>query len=84
MFFFSFFLKVLKGEMTLHFGSVFFRRLETLIVEGSVHLHAFAFLWGHCRAIKVLKMGLVVSNEIMTTNVLIFDVFNLLFQVSGF
>ena len=41
--------KVLKGEMTLHFASSFFRKLERLHVVGSVHLHAFAFLWGHCR-----------------------------------
>jgi len=73
--------KVLKGEMTLHFGSRFFRKLETLQVEGSVHLHAFAFLWGHCRRLKRLRTGLVISNELTSTNMLIHDVFTLLFQV---
>ena len=74
--------KILRGEMTLHFGSQFFRKLTRLTVEGSVHLHAFAFLWGHCRKLKFLKMGMVVSNELVNTNVLIHDVFTLLFQVS--
>lgn len=90
--------KVLRGEMTLHFGQVarlevqryfvnfspqtFFRRLERLTVEGHVHLHGFAFLWGHCHALKYLRIGLVVSNELTNTNVLIMDVFTLLFQVT--
>ncbi len=72
---------VLKGEMTLHFGSLFFRRLERLTVEGSVHLHAFAFLWGHCRKLRHMQIGLVISNELTNTNMLIHDVFTLLFQV---
>eukprot|EP00095_Tigriopus_kingsejongensis_P004785 maker-scaffold77_size404793-snap-gene-3.29 protein:Tk04785 transcript:maker-scaffold77_size404793-snap-gene-3.29-mRNA-1 annotation:"hypothetical protein" len=75
--------KVLKGEMTLHFASVFFRHLEHLEIDGAVHLHAFAFLWGHCRSLKSLKMGLVVSNDTAGSNVLIFDVFTLLFQVNA-
>lgn len=74
--------KILFGEMTLHFGSQFFRRLERLTVEGSVHLHGFAFLWGHCRNLKFMKIGAVVSNEVTTANVLIYDVFTLLFQVN--
>lgn len=74
--------KILRGEMTLHFGSVFFRHLESVEVDGSVHLHAFAFFWGHCRSLKHLKLGLVVSNEIVGNNVLIFDVFTLLFRVN--
>lgn len=49
---FAFVFQVLRGEMTLHFGSQFFRNLEHLVIEGSVHLHAFAFLWGHCRNLK--------------------------------
>ena len=75
--------KVLKGETTLHFGSQFFRKLEGLVVEGSVHLHAFAFLWGHCRRLRTMRLGLVVSNELVNTNVLIHDVFTLLFQVNS-
>eukprot|EP00094_Tigriopus_californicus_P010814 TCALIF_10431-PA protein Name:"Protein of unknown function" AED:0.01 eAED:0.01 QI:0/0.5/0.33/0.66/0.5/0.33/3/50/1148 len=74
--------KILRGEMTLHFGSVFFRHLESVEVDGSVHLHAFAFFWGHCRSLRHLKLGLVVSNEIVGNNVLIFDVFTLLFRVN--
>jgi len=74
--------KVLRGEMTLHFGQTFFRKLEKLTVEGSVHLHGFAFLWGHCQNLKYIRIGLVVSNELTTTNVLIQDVFTLLFQVN--
>ena len=50
-------------------------------MEGHVHLHGFAFLWGHCHALKYLRIGLVVSNELTNTNVLIMDVFTLLFQV---
>merc|ERR1719370_944718 len=74
--------KILRGEMTLHFGQTFFRKLERLTVEGHVHLHGFAFLWGHCQALKYLRIGLVVSNELTNTNVLIMDVFTLLFQVN--
>ena len=74
--------RILKGEMTLHFGSHFFRRLQRLHVEGSVHLHAFAFLWGHCRKLTHMRIGLVISNELTNTNMLIHDVFTLLFQVS--
>lgn len=74
--------KILRGEMTLHFGSNFFRKLERLEVEGNIHLHGFAFLWGHCQNIKYIKIGLVVSNEVTSTNVLIQDVFTLLFQVN--
>jgi len=74
--------KILRGEMTLHFGLIFFRKLERLVVEGNVHLHGFAFLWGHCQNLKYLKIGLVISNELTNTNVLIQDVFNLLFQVN--
>jgi len=74
--------KILRGEMTLHFGQIFFRKLERLVVEGNVHLHGFAFLWGHCQNLKYMKIGLVVSNEIPHTNVLIQDVFTLLFQVN--
>ncbi len=75
---------VLHGEMTLHFGSQFFRQLEHLTVEGSVHLHAFAFLWGHCRRLRYMRIGLVVSHELTNTNMLIHDVFTLLFQVGSF
>ena len=74
--------KILRGEMTLHFGTPFFRNLERLTVEGSVHLHGFAFLWGHCRNLQYMRIGNVVSNEVNTSNVLIYDVFNLLFQVN--
>lgn len=74
--------KVLRGEMTLHFGQNFFRKLEHLEVEGNIHLHGFAFLWGHCQNIKYIRIGLVVSNEVTSTNVLIQDVFTLLFQVN--
>ena len=74
--------RILRGEMTLHFGTQFFRHLERLTVEGSVHLHGFAFLWGHCRNLTYLRIGNVVSNEVTTTNVLIYDVFTLLFQVN--
>merc|ERR1719481_2384626 len=74
--------KILRGEMTLHFGQTFFRKLERLTVEGNVHLHGFAFLWGHCQALKYIRIGLVVSNELTNTNVLIQDVFSLLFQVN--
>ena len=49
--------KILRGEMTLHFGTQFFRHLERLTVEGSVHLHGFAFLWGHCRNLTYLRIG---------------------------
>ena len=49
--------KVLRGEMTLHFGQTFFRKLEKLTVEGSVHLHGFAFLWGHCQNLKYIRIG---------------------------
>jgi hypothetical protein len=74
--------KILRGETTLHFGCSFFRHLQHLTVEGAVHLHAFAFFWGNCRALRVLRLGLVVSNEITIANVLIYDVFTLLFQVN--
>jgi hypothetical protein len=73
--------KILKGEMILHYESQFFRKLERLSVDGSVHLHAFAFLWGHCRALKHLKMGAVVSNQGTNTNVLVYEVITLLLQV---
>merc|ERR1712066_276330 len=42
----------------------------------------FAFLWGHCTNLSYLRIGNVVSNEVTTTNVLIYDVFTLLFQVN--
>merc|ERR1712142_1097391 len=74
--------KILRGEMTLHFGQTFFRKLEKLTVEGNVHLHGFAFLWGHCQNLKYIRIGLVVSNDLTNTNVLIQDVFTLLFQVN--
>jgi len=74
--------KVLRGEQTLHFGQTFFRKLEKLTVEGNVHLHGFAFLWGHCQNLKYIRIGLVVSNDLTNTNVLIQDVFTLLFQVN--
>ena len=92
--------KVLRGEQTLHFGQSFFRKLTRLTIEGNVHLHGFAFLWGHCQNLKYIRIGqcqyswhpslyfvfffisgLVVSNELTNTNVLIQDVFTLLFQV---
>ena len=53
--------KVLRGEMTLHFGQTFFRKLERLTVEGSVHLHGFAFLWGHCQNLKYIRIGVWAS-----------------------
>ena len=53
--------KVLRGEMTLHFGQTFFRKLEKLTVEGSVHLHGFAFLWGHCQNLKYIRIGVWAS-----------------------
>ena len=91
--------KVLRGEQTLHFGQSFFRKLTRLTIEGNVHLHGFAFLWGHCQNLKYIRigpytccqmnlcsnfsiLGLVVSNELTNTNVLIQDVFTLLFQVN--
>jgi len=74
--------KILRGEQTLHFGQSFFRKLDRLTIEGNVHLHGFAFLWGHCQNLKYLRIGLVVSNELTNTNVLIQDVFTLLFQVN--
>ena len=49
--------KILRGEMTLHFGTKFFRHLERLTVEGAVHLHGFAFLWGHCTNLNYLRIG---------------------------
>ena len=74
--------KILRGEMTLHFGQVglslrrgtltfnifqtFFRKLERLTVEGHVHLHGFAFLWGHCQALKYLRIGEHLLNNILT------------------
>ena len=74
--------KILRGEMTLHFQTPFFRRLEKLVVEGSVLLHGFAFLWGHCRNLRYMKIGHVVSNEVGTSNnVLGWEVWSLLFQV---
>ena len=51
------------------------------MVEGSVLLHGFAFLWGHCRNLRYMKIGHVVSNEVGTNNVLSYDVWYLLFQV---
>ena len=53
-------------------------------MEGAVHLHAFVFLWGHCKALKYLKMGSVVSNNGTNTNVLVYEVFTLLLQVMLF
>ena len=44
--------------------------------------HAFAFLWGNARNLQTMRLGLVVSTEIIITNVLIYDVFQLLYQVS--
>ena len=73
--------KVLRGETTLHYGCNYFSALEHLSVEGSVHLHAFAFLWGNARNLQTMRLGLVVSTEIIITNVLIYDVFQLLYQV---
>ena len=63
------------------FQTPFFRQLERLTVEGSVLLHGFAFLWGHCRNLRYMKIGHVVSNEVGTNNVLSYDVWYLLFQV---
>ncbi|CAB4067446.1 unnamed protein product [Lepeophtheirus salmonis] len=74
--------KILRGEITLHFTSTFFPKLERLTVEGAVHLQGFAFLWGHCHKLKYMKIGLVISNDVTTSNVLIHDVFALLFQVN--
>ena len=44
--------------------------------------HAFAFLWGNAWNLQTLRLGLVVSTEIIIANVLIYDVFQLLYQVS--
>ena len=74
--------KTLMGESNLCYDLPFFRKVERLTVEGSVHLHAFVFLWGHCKALKYLKMGSVVSNNGTNTNVLVYEVFTLLLQVS--
>ena len=49
--------KVLRGEQTLHFGQSFFRKLTRLTIEGNVHLHGFAFLWGHCQNLKYIRIG---------------------------
>ena len=49
--------KILRGEQTLHFGQSFFRKLDRLTIEGNVHLHGFAFLWGHCQNLKYLRIG---------------------------
>ena len=49
--------KILRGEMALNFWNPHFRHLEKLTVEGSVHLHCFAFLWGHCRNLTYLRIG---------------------------
>ena len=46
--------------------------------------HAFAFLWGNARNLQTMRLGLVVSTEIIITNVLIYDVFQLLYQVGNF
>ena len=73
--------KTLMGESNLCYDLPFFRKVERLTVEGSVHLHAFVFLWGHCKALKYLKMGSVVSNNGTNTNVLVYEVFTLLLQV---
>ena len=73
--------KTLMGESNLCYDLPYFRKVERLIIEGSVHLHAFVFLWGHCRALKFLKMGSVVSNNGTSTNVLVPEVFSLLLQV---
>lgn len=73
--------KTLMGESNLCYDLPYFRHVEKLIIEGSVHLHAFVFLWGHCRALKFLKMGSVVSNNGTSTNVLVYEVFTLLLQV---
>ena len=55
--------KVLRGEQTLHFGQTFFRKLEKLTVEGNVHLHGFAFLWGHCQNLKYIRIGKSINNK---------------------
>ena len=73
--------KTLMGESNLCYDLPYFRKVEKLIIEGSVHLHAFVFLWGHCRALKFLRMGSVVSNNGTSTNVLVYEVFTLLLQV---
>ena len=46
--------------------------------------HAFAFLWGNARNLQTMRLGLVVSTEIIITNVLIYDVFQLLYQVGNY
>ena len=74
--------KTLMGESNLCYDLPYFRKVETLTIEGSVHLHAFVFLWGHCRALRFLKMGSVVSNNGTNTNVLVYEVFTLLLQVN--
>ena len=56
--------KVLRGEQTLHFGHTFFNKLEKLTVEGNVHLHGFAFLWGHCVNLKYIKIGNNSNNSV--------------------
>ena len=38
-------------------GVLYIRKLERLTVEGNVHLHGFAFLWGHCHNLKYMKIG---------------------------
>ena len=76
--------KTLMGESNLCYDLPYFRKVEKLVIEGSVHLHAFVFLWGHCRALKFLRMGSVVSNNGTSTNVLVYEVFTLLLQVNSF
>jgi len=74
--------KILRGDMTLHFQTPYFRWLERLTVEGSVHIHLFVFLWGHCHNLRYMKTGHVVSTEVSTANALGYDVFHLLLQVN--
>ena len=46
----------LKRSISRRRGS-YIRKLERLTVEGNVHLHGFAFLWGHCHNLKYMKIG---------------------------
>ena len=41
--------KILRADLPLGFNSGYFSKLEKLHVVGSVHFHAFAFLWGYCK-----------------------------------
>ena len=55
--------------------------LNLLDISNFLPQHAFAFLWGNARNLQTMRLGLVVSTEIIITNVLIYDVFQLLYQV---